>query len=197
MFDIMQLDGFYAHVISPISQLQKKLVGFAFVDDTDLCVYGPHVTSQNMIQAMQQSVDNWEGLLHATGGTLISSKCFWYGINFKWENNNWVYANPHQTPEEVMIKDADNKQVVIPCLATSEACRTLGVRLALDSNCDKEVEYLVSIVADWKVQMVAARLKPTNATFSLKNVVLRKLCYPLVTTTFSKSQCQQIMNPIL
>jgi len=41
MFDIMQLDGFYAQVISSISQLQKKLLGFAFVDDMDLCIYRP------------------------------------------------------------------------------------------------------------------------------------------------------------
>jgi len=45
--------------------------------------------------------------------------------------------------------------------------------------------------------MAAARLTPSDATFSLKNVVLRKLNYPLVTTTFSRHQCEQIMSPIL
>jgi len=107
--------------------------------------------SQNVNQGMQKSVDNWEGLLRTTGGALIPSKCFWYGIDFKWENNNWVYANPNQPLEEVMIKDADNKQVIIPHLATSKARQTLGVQLAPDSNWDKEVEYLVSIAANWKV----------------------------------------------
>jgi len=45
--------------------------------------------------------------------------------------------------------------------------------------------------------MAVGRLNVTDATFSLKNVVLRKLCYPLTTTTFTKQQCQQIMTPIL
>ncbi len=45
--------------------------------------------------------------------------------------------------------------------------------------------------------MAAARLTQSDATFSLKNVVLRKLNYPLVTTTFSCQQCDQIMSPIL
>jgi len=156
MFDIMRSDGFYAHVIMAITRLQKKLVGFAFVNDTDLCVYGPHVTSSNVVQSMQNLVDNWEGLLRATGGALVPNKCFWYGIDFKWENNNWVYVTSKQSTDAVTIKDADNKRISIPRLATSEARRTLGVRLAPDGNWDTEVEYLVSIAADWKVRMAAA-----------------------------------------
>jgi len=116
---------------------------------------------------------------------------------WKWENNNWAYVNSPQTTEVVTIKDAENKWVTIPRLTTSEARRTLGVCLAPDGNWDTEVEYLVSIAADWKVRMAAARLTHENATFSLRNVVLRKLCYPLTTTTFTKHQCHQIMTPIL
>jgi len=37
----------------------------------------------------------------------------------------------------------------------------------------------------------------TNAAFSLKNVVLWKLNYPLVMTTLSWLQCQKIMAPLL
>ena len=63
MFDIMRSEGFYAHVISAISGQSQKLVGFAFVDDTDLCVHGPHITVQNVTSAMQHSVNQWQGLL--------------------------------------------------------------------------------------------------------------------------------------
>jgi len=45
--------------------------------------------------------------------------------------------------------------------------------------------------------MAAAKLTPTDATFSLKNVILQKLHYPLVATTFSCKQCNKIMSPIL
>jgi len=63
MLDLMHTDGFYAHMIASISKLEKKLVGFAFVDDMDLCIYGPQVQQNNGIDQMQCSVDNWEGLL--------------------------------------------------------------------------------------------------------------------------------------
>jgi len=45
--------------------------------------------------------------------------------------------------------------------------------------------------------MAASHLSPIDMTFSLKNVIMWKLCYPLVTMTFSLQQCQQIMAPIL
>jgi len=38
MFDIMRQDGFYALLTGAISKLQRKISGFAFVDDTDLCI---------------------------------------------------------------------------------------------------------------------------------------------------------------
>jgi len=82
MLDIMHENGFYAHMIGAISHSAKKLVGLAFVDNMDLCVHGPHINSTNLRMAMQHSVDNWEGLLRATGRALMPSKCFWYLIDF-------------------------------------------------------------------------------------------------------------------
>jgi len=82
LLDIMRSEGFYAHLIIAITHMEKRLVGFAFVDDTDLCVSGPHINERNVREAMQQSVDKWEGLLRATGGALVPMKCFWYLIDF-------------------------------------------------------------------------------------------------------------------
>jgi len=151
MFDIMHSDGFYVHVITSISKLHKQLVGFVFVDDTDLCVGGPHIDSSNVINSMQQLVDNWEGLLRATGGALVPTKCFWYHIDFRWHNNRWMYAMDNHLSGQVTIRNDENQRVIIPRLATSEARRTLGVRIAPDGNWDTEFDYLLSIAADWKV----------------------------------------------
>jgi len=185
MFDVMHSDGFYAHIITSILCMTKKLVGFAFVDDTDLCVFSPKINRHNVLQTMQQSVDNWEGLLRATGGALVPNKCFWYLLDFRFEHNRWVYMQPNQVPGEITICDGNHWRVEIPRLNPSKARRTLGVRLAPDGNWNTKADYLFSVAADWKVRMAVAKLNPTDAMFSLKNVVLRKLCYPLVTTTFS------------
>jgi len=86
ILDLMRQEGFYAHLIASISRM-KKMVGFAFVDDTDLCVFGPQVTRQMVRDELQKSVDHWEGLLQATGGALVPTKCVWYLIDFQFANN--------------------------------------------------------------------------------------------------------------
>jgi len=128
---------------------------------------------------------------------LISTRCFWYLINFQFTQNKWKYITKHQKLGELSIKDDQQHQVAIPRLETNKAQRTLGVCLAPDGNWNTKLEYLMSVTSDWKVWMAASCLSPTNATFSLKNVIMQKLCYPLVTTTFSLQQCSQIMAPIL
>jgi len=70
MFDIMQQDGFYALLQGAISHQQHKITGFAFVDDTDLCITHQSNQVKQVTAHMQQAVTNWEGLLQATGGAL-------------------------------------------------------------------------------------------------------------------------------
>jgi len=105
----------------------------------------------------------------------------------------------HQTPKpgEIQIKDEHQYRVAIPCLELHEACCTVEVHLVPDGNWDTEYNYLLLVTLDWKVWMAASKLNPTDTTSSLQNVILRKLVYPLVTTTLMHQQCHQIMVPIL
>jgi len=197
LLDLMQQDGFYANMMLAISLQQKQLVSFTFVDDMDLCMFEPHVNTSNVQLTMQNSVDHWEGLLHATSSALIPSKCFWYFIDFQFINNTWKYVTKHQEPGEIQIKDKHQHRATIPCLELHENCHTLGVCLALGGHWDTEYNYLLLVTLDWKVKMATSKLNPTNATFSLQNVIFRKLVYPLVTTSLMQQQCHQIMVPIL
>jgi len=33
---------------------------------------------KNLVQQLQKAVTQWDGLLWASGGTLVPEKCFWY-----------------------------------------------------------------------------------------------------------------------
>jgi len=46
---------------------KKDLVGFAFVDDTDLCMSGNNHPEGNPAPLLQKSIANWEGLLCMIG----------------------------------------------------------------------------------------------------------------------------------
>jgi len=82
MFDWMQQDGFYALLMGAISHQQQMIWGFAFVNDTDLCMMHALNSMDQVIKQMQQSVNHWEGLLWATGSALVPEKCFWHLVDF-------------------------------------------------------------------------------------------------------------------
>jgi len=115
LFDIMKADDFLALVICAMTNLETSTRGFAFVDDTDLCVSGM-VMAEQTVTHMQQLVTNWEGFLHTTGGALVPEKCFWYLIDQKWSDGQWHYQSTVHTPASLHVCDSQGRLNTIPCL---------------------------------------------------------------------------------
>ena len=96
-----------------------------FVDDNDLI----HVTEEATYGFLQCSIDSWDCLLMASGGSFKPEKCFFYLISFVWKaDGKWSYDSNE-------IKDEFNMGVPIPdgalCqiehLSVDTAKETLGV----------------------------------------------------------------------
>jgi len=196
LFAIMQEDGFLAQVLCAITSTEAVFSGFAFVDDTDLCVSGQK-DSVDTAKHMQHSVTNWEGLLRTTGGALVPDKCFWYLISQQWKDGKWYYQTTQDVAAELKVVDSTAHLHTIPRLEVTEARRTLGVRLAPDGNSTAEFQYLKTTADEWKQKMEKARLTHTDAMFSLRSSIMRKMAYPLAVTTFTENQCHDVMKPIL
>jgi len=113
MFEIMQQDGFYALLMGAISQQLCTVASFAFIDDTDLCIMHPSNQAEPVVDTMQKAVTHWEGLLQATGGALVPEKCFWYLIDFEFNNGKWTYKQCNQVPDSILILDTDCCQVTM------------------------------------------------------------------------------------
>jgi len=58
-------------------------------------------------------------------------------------------------------------------------------------------EFPRRVAQEWQTKMTTAKLTHKDASFSLQHVLLWKLLYSLVVTTFSKQKCEEIMQPIL
>jgi len=197
LFEILREEGFVATFICALSKQQRQLAGFTFVDDTDLIVTDESNDEKLVSQKMQNSLQLWHGLLQATGGDLVPEKCFWYLIDFKWNKNRWQYMKWQDQEHELKILRTDGSKVTIPRLDTSKARRTLGVRLAPDGNNQAEFLHLREESTHWKDRMMKANLPRSAADFALRQVLMPKLRYPLVATTFSETQCKGIMQPVL
>ncbi len=71
------------------------------------------------------------------------------------------------------------------------------MRIAPDGNMRTELKYLISVAMEWHSKMSRSKLSQHDATFSLRQVILQKLTYPLLATTFSPVDANSIMAPIL
>ena len=77
---MMAAAGHGVFLLTSLSLQAIALVGFAFVDDTDLFSTGKKVdtTGEEMVEDFQDSLDRWSGGLIATGGALAPEKSFCY-----------------------------------------------------------------------------------------------------------------------
>jgi len=95
------------------------------------------------------------------------------------------------------VRNAARERTTILQLPVMEARQTLGVQVAPDGNNDAEFKHLMQIASEWFTAMKGGQLTHAAAEFSLCNVVLKQLAYPLGSTTFTQKQYQVIMWPIL
>ena len=72
---LMKEEGHVSNIRSPISGIVLTLVGFLFVDDTDLVVMGEKDENETEVYSrLQQSNNFWNGILRVSGGALKPEK---------------------------------------------------------------------------------------------------------------------------
>ena len=80
-------EGHVSTFSAAFSNVTVRLLGFLFVDDTDLVILGnkgEQVT--NVIHRLQRAIHFWNGILRVSGGALAPAKCYWYLAHFTWNN---------------------------------------------------------------------------------------------------------------
>jgi hypothetical protein len=178
----------------PISSEVQQIVGFAFVDDTDLIVCSPHdlQTASDITSQMQTLLQFWEGGIIASGGQLEASKTFWYMIDFEWESGAWKYKQTHTDNKEIFMQSIKGNQVTIKKVDVREGRRTLGVRLAPDGNFQAEFMYLTKEADSWAEKIRTGMLPKKYTWQAYTSTIMAKLGYALPSTTFTEQQCHCI-----
>jgi hypothetical protein len=155
------------------------------VDDTDLIHNGDHSTTPTQVfDEMQRMLDHWEGGLRATGGALIPSKSYWYGIDFKWNKQKqlWEYKQISELPGALTLKDHSRTTVTLTRLEAHEARETLGLWIAMDGNQTSQVTAIQKKIDNWADKITTKQLTRTEAWISLRVGVSKAIRYPLAAT---------------
>jgi hypothetical protein len=186
--------------VEPISGKVSHTVGFAFVDDTDLIELDlrEHITTQQTMENMQDSITRWEGGLKATGGAIVPTKSWVYPISFNFNTDGkWKYETVSEIDANFSVRDHNNVRLSLKQYNPHVGQETLGVILAPDGNNQAMLESLISKANAWKDHIQTGFLNPKDAHQALHTTILKTLQYPLPAMTLTEKECDKIMSPIL
>jgi hypothetical protein len=199
VLEMMRAEGHGAFFRSAISGEEIRFVGYAFVDDTDLCQTGNTGTESatEVLARAQAALDCWEGGLRTTGGAIVPAKSHWALIDFVWNRGDWRHASIAESPGNLTVLDHSGLRLQLERISVDDGRRTLGVRLAADGNMRDEYKYLREVSQTWQEKIRSGHLPRHLAWQALTTVILPKLTYPLPATTFTRKECHQIFSPAL
>jgi hypothetical protein len=199
IINMLKTAGFGFKVRTVISGDEFSFVCYTFVDDSDVvhsCTNTDSDTS-DLVTEMQQAIDTWEGGLRASGGALVPSKSYWFLIHFVFERNTWRYARLEECPGSLTIREpTGTSRVDLDRLDVNEAKETLGVFIAMDGNHKAQTQALIDKATLWADRVRTGSFSHAEAWYSLQFCLMKSLEYPLMATSLSKTQCNDIMKPI-
>jgi hypothetical protein len=197
LLDVLRKRKLGANFTSPISHKIMHLVGYTYVDDTDLIVTTEEQDEVQVVQKMQECLKTWEQAIDITGGQLEPSKTYWYLIQFRWKDGKWKYNTKTDTHAELFMTNADQQYVPVERVEVSEARRTLGVRLAPDGNNRAEFTYLKNQCDLWADRLRCGMIPKRYAWRAFSSTIWPKVAYALPATTLSKTECESITKKMV
>jgi hypothetical protein len=127
VLNMLRAQGHGASFKSAITQDQTTLVGFSFVDDTDLVTSRPDIPQQQVVSDCQNSLTAWEGGIRATGGAIEPRKSHWYLVDFNWKDGTPEYKPASEISGTLQVRDTQEITCPLQLLEPWHAERTLGV----------------------------------------------------------------------
>jgi hypothetical protein len=196
---MMHTAGHGVRITSALTNTIISLVGFAFVDDTDLFCAGSTSTTTGAALAadFQEALDRWSGGLRATGGALAPTKSFCYLLDFHWSGSSWDYVSVEDLPGEFTLTDSAGARHPLQRYEPSHAEKTLGVFISMDGNEDAEIECLTQKCITFGAKMKASTCTKNEALYTFTASLLPALEYALPVTNLSESQWDKVLAPAL
>ena len=204
----MKSQGYGAFFQAAVTSQLITFAGFLFVDDADNIhtAKDPNTSALEILPEFQDSVDCWEGLLRATGGGINprQDKTVWCLIDFKWvpggkKGGSWKYLTAREAPATITIRSptTDTSRVELKRIEPSDHNVTLGISIAFNGNWDGEAALLLEKAKDFETKLARSNLDRFQAWYSITNVIMMTLKYPLAAVCLSKAQWDKILVPIL
>ena len=194
IFEILHKRGFAMEICSSISKQVFCLVGFAYVDDSDLIQSG--TDPLQVLQSMQDLINSWGSLMAVTGGAICTEKSWWYMVDYTWKKGKWVACDAAED-FDLVAKNAEGHQTSLKRLLASEASEMLGVWVAPNGCKERMIHNQRDAAIAWGVKVSSGHPSKLEAWQALYSNITAKLKYPLPACSLSETECKSILYPAI
>ena len=158
-FNVMKNTGLGAVVENPVSHDTTHSLGSAFVDDTNMYVFGKWgETASDIYSSAVEQVTAWKKLLRVSGGSAKAVKSFWYLMDQVCVNGVWSWKNTQGCELEIEVDDGIREKIV--SLPMSEEKNFLGVFDSPEGGNKKQLEKITNKFDTWIQRMRNGHLPP-------------------------------------
>ncbi len=194
MFEMMKAQGFGNKITCPITGTVINIIGFAYVDDTDLFTINMDNNVKETLNTLQKLIDTWEQAAKVTGGALEPLKSWWYLVSFKWDKGLWTYCNKEDIADfELKTKDKNDVEQKLQYLEVNSAEEMLGVFIAPDGNNDAQIKKMTDKAVEYGEMVRAGYLQRHEVWIGLTHMTMKALEYPLPAISLTEQECDKIM----
>ena len=184
MFQVMNRAGHGLLAITAIYLTTLSLVGFALVDDADPVDGSFDVDNpgEETIEGFQSAMDQWCGVLCATGGVIAPAKSKWCLIDFKWTRSDYIYRSLQEMPGEITLLDRNGIRIPLERLDVFVAAESLGVQIAMDGNQDKQIDIMKKKAQEFAAQISTKKVSRNDALYTYNSSFMKTSEYPIAAT---------------
>jgi hypothetical protein len=137
-----QFQGYGSQFISPISGTIIDFLGEIYVDNTDLIVTRPNLTTAAAVhEELERSASAWAAGLNATGRALNPEKCKWTLADYCCKGGKWKYAAQPDLAIEIPLPNSNLAKISQGEVLVAE--KALGIWSSIDGNNKAHVEHNV------------------------------------------------------
>jgi hypothetical protein len=138
-----KFQGYGSRFISPISGTIIDFLGEIYVNDTDLIVTCPNLTTAAAVhKELERSARAWAEGLNATGGALNPDKCKWTLTDYCCLGGKWTYAAQPNLDVEIPLLNGDTARISQGKVSVAE--KALGIWSSIDGNDEAHVQHNVT-----------------------------------------------------
>jgi hypothetical protein len=138
-----QFQGYGSRFISPISSTIIDFLGEIYVDNTDLIVTCPNLTTAAGVhKELERSASAWSAGLNTTGGALNPEKCKWTLADYHCKDGKWKYAAQPDLDIKIPLPNCDTAKILQGEVLIAE--KALGIWSSINGNNKAHVEHNVT-----------------------------------------------------